>query len=124
MIKYRPWNKNYILPGFLWALFIGGFFIDVFSIQPADNYTDWSGDIRLFLFVGLWLIVGRCCRYTSFTTLKLALIFVSIFSYLFLFSRNSFSTERITSWIYIYLAIGVLQQLWEARNSSRGKNEG
>lgn len=106
-------------------IFFIGFIWDIFFIPLAPNsYTDWVGDLRLFAFLILWIFIGKLSRFTSFTTFKLALAFLIIFSILFVFFRENPAIERVGSWIYIYLATGVIQQLFETKRSLRGKNVG
>ena len=100
------------------VLFFIGFIADVFLIKPQQSYTDWSSDARLFLLLLLWLIIWRTSGFTSITTIALTLLFLTIFSFLFIFFRDHYSVERIASWIYVYLATGVIQQLLESRKKT------
>lgn len=109
----------------LLIFFLTGFIWDVFFMPLAPNsYTDWGADIRVFIFLILWIFIGKISGFTSFATFKLTLLFLIVFSTLFVFFRELSAIERVGSWIYIYLATGVVQQLFETRRPLRGKNVG
>ena len=94
------------------SVFFVGFLADVFLLWQK---LDWAADIRLFILVGLWLLIGKMFRLTSIATFKVTLVFLIVLSFLFIFAREHASVERIASWVYIFLAVGVIQQLWESR---------
>lgn len=99
---------------FLIVFFIG-FVADAFFMTPEKSYTDWVSDVRLFSLLLLWLFIGKISRFTSIATFKITLIFLIVLSFLFIFFRDSSSTERLASWIYFFLIIGVVQQFFESR---------
>jgi len=107
-------NKIYLHLIFL-AIFFSGFIVDVFFIKPENTYTDWVSDIRLFSLLFLWLIIWKISRFTSIATFKITLILIVILSFLFIFFPGNPSSERLASWIYVFLATGVIQQLFEVR---------
>ena len=100
---------------FLYLFFFIGFLADVFFIKRENTYTDWGSDVRLFLLLFLWLFIWKILHYTSFTTFKLAGLFLTFLSAFFIFFRDHSSVERLASWVYIYLATGVIQQLFEVK---------
>jgi hypothetical protein len=100
---------------FLLAIFSIGFIADAFFIKPENIYTDWGSDLRLFFLLLLWFFIGKIFNFSSIATLKLTLLFLVILSFSFIFFRDYFFTERLASWVYIYLAAGVIQQLLEIR---------
>lgn len=109
----------------LLIFFFAGFIWDIFFIPLTPNsYTDWVADIRLFIFLILWIFIERISSFTSIATFKLTLLFLIIFSILFVFFRQLPAIERVGSWIYIFLATGVIQQLFEAKHSLRDRNGG
>jgi len=100
---------------FLLIVFFICFSVDIFFIKPENSYTDWYSDVRLFFPLILWLLIKKISHFTSVTTFKLVLIFLVIFSIFFIFFRDHYAVERLVSWIYIYLIVGVIQQLFEAK---------
>lgn len=102
----------------LLMVFFIGFIADIFFIVPIQSYKDWGSDARLFILLILWIIVVKVSRFTSIATFRLTLLFLAVLSFLFIFFREYHSTERVASWVYIYLATGVIQQLFEARRKS------
>lgn len=107
------------------VVFLTGFIADAFFVKLQNTYTDWGADARLFLLLTLWVIIAKASRYTSTATFKLTLAFLTILSFFFIFFRGHPSIERLASWVYIYMATGVIQQLFEARRGRplRGRNE-
>lgn len=112
-------SKKNTLRLLLLLVYIAGFIADIFVIKLKLIYTDWDSDIRLFSLLLLWLVIGRAYHFTSLTTFKLSLCFLVIFSFIFIFFRDHPSIERIASWIYIYLAVGLVQQVFERRKKAR-----
>lgn len=98
----------------LLLVFFIGFIVDVFFMPPIMSYTDWGSDIRLFLSLILWILIVKMSNFTSIATFKVTLVFLVFLSFLFIFNRESSYTERVASWVYIYLATGIIQQLFEA----------
>lgn len=94
----------------LLIIFVIGFLTDVFYFPIV---LDWGSDFRLFFLVILWLFIVRISRFSSRATFKLSLGFLILLFALFMVSRDYPPTERIASWIYIFLAIGIAQQLFE-----------
>jgi len=102
----------------LLMIFLIGFVADAFFIVPENSYTDWISDIRLFALLLLWIVIIKISHFTSIATFKIALVFIVILSFLFVFFPNIYSVERITSWIYLFLVTGVIQQLFEAKKKN------
>jgi len=115
-------RKIRILSFLFLMVFLVGFIADIFFFIPAQSYTEWGSDIRLFVLLIFWLFIGKIFRFTSFTTFKLVLLYVITFSILFVFFREISAIERLSSWIYIYLATGVIQQFFEAKSPLKGKS--
>lgn len=106
-------KKTSQLKVFLLIIFLSGFIADVFFIKVENTYKDWGSDLRLFLLLILWVLIVKVFKFSSFETFKLTLIFMSILSLIFIFFRSNIYTERLASWVYVYLVIGVVQQLFE-----------
>lgn len=107
-------NKGFQLV--LLLLFFAGFIYDVFFIVPAFALVS---DMRLFSLLLLWIFLSKISNFNGTATFKITLIFTCILSVLFIFYRDNPSIERLASWVYIYLATGVIQQLLEARSSKK-----
>lgn len=101
---------------FFLIIFFLWFVIDVFFIKPEDSYTDWGSDVRLFALLFLWLFIWKVYRFSSRATLKLTLVFIIIFSVNFILFKDSTHVERLASLIYVYLTVGVVQQLLDSNS--------
>lgn len=102
-------SKNRIL---LPAIFFIGASVDLFYFQV-------SSDLRLFLLIALWVVVTRIYGLKSDSTFKLALGFLGLLFVFFIFNRNDPVTDKITTWIYLLLIVGVIQQFVEIKNKAR-----
>jgi len=83
--------------------FIIGITVDIFFIHAPS-------DIRLFLLLLLWLINSKVYGFNSTTTFKITFIYLVILLFLFIFFRNSYMSERMATWIYLFLTVGIIQQ--------------
>ena len=104
------------LQGLLLTVFFLGFLADVFFFPSTLSY---ASDIRLLILSLLWLLICKTARFSSIATFKITLVFLGFLSVLFIFFREHTSVERIASWVYIYLAIGIVQQLLESRKEQK-----
>ncbi len=96
---------------FLLVLFLISFIVDVFFVPST---FDLGSDARLFSLVLLWLFLSKLSHFTSKSTFKVTIGFLIILFFFFLFFRTSPILDRIASWIYIFLCIGVVQQFLES----------
>lgn len=94
---------------FLPVIFLFGLLADLF-------YFKVGSDFRLFPLLVLWILVLRIYRFRSDMTFKLALLFLSLLFVSFIVKRESFINERISTWIYVILVLGVVQQFLELRH--------
>lgn len=92
-------------------------FLSIFIIAiVADLFLfSQSSDIRYVLLIVFWLIVVRVLRLQSDATFKLTLGLLGGLFLFFIFDNKSLITERIATWIYLFLWVGVIQQLLELR---------
>ena len=97
----------------LFMFFFLGVFFDVFQPIPSDG--------RLFLLLFLWIFIIQLFAFKSTATFKVALGFLGVLFFLFLFARNHPSLDRFSTWIYFFLLIGIIQQFREI--SSQKNNE-
>lgn len=86
------------------TLFFVGVAIDVF-------YFHDDSDVRLFLLLLFWFYITRLYRFKVETTLKVALFFLGPLFFLFIFVNASFYSERLAVWIYMFLVLGLVQQV-------------
>lgn len=96
--------------------FLAGFIVDVFYFPVILN---WESDFRLLLLVLDWLLIVKLSHSNSRATFKITLIFLLLLSLFFIFFPNYPPTERIASWIYIFLAVGIIQELFESPKKSK-----
>ena len=94
----------------LLVLFFVGVALDVFFLKV-------SSDLFLFLLIFLWILVSKVYGYKSTATFKVTLFFVLLLLALFIITPGQTSSERISTWIYLFLAVGIIQQWRE--NSTR-----
>ncbi|OGH34573.1 MAG: hypothetical protein A2958_00020 [Candidatus Levybacteria bacterium RIFCSPLOWO2_01_FULL_38_13] len=95
----------------LLMLFFIGVFVDV--LLPVGS------DIRLFPLLLLWIFIIQFFAFKSTATLKVALGFLGVVFFLFLFARNHPSLDRFSTWIYFFLLIGIIQQFREISSQKK-----
>lgn len=98
---------------FLLLLFFAGFVIDVFYYPIV--MLDWQSDIRLFLIISLWLFIVKVSHFSSRATFKISFGFLILLFVLLVFFSDHPGIERIASWIYVFLLIGIIQQVFESK---------
>lgn len=98
----------------LLLIFLVGFVVDVF-FYPIPVMLNWESDFRLFLVVFIWILTVKLSHFSSRATFKVALGFLILLFTLFLFFSSHPAIERIASWIYIFLLMGIIQQFFELR---------
>lgn len=108
-------KKTNELGVFLLMIFSTGFIADVFFIPTT---FDIRSDIRLFFLLALWIFLSRISHFTSQATFKVTIGFLIILCFLFLFFHTDLSIERVASWMYVFLLIGVIQQFFELRTKA------
>jgi len=72
-----------------------------------------SSDIRIFLTLGLYGISIMLYKLTGRYTFLFCLVLLGIMFIEFLFTSTSESTEKAAVWLYLFLAIGIIQKLRE-----------
>lgn len=89
------------------TLFFVGVMTDVF-------YLNRSYDLLLLLLVGMWVLVVRLYQFKSAITFKVVLICLLFLITLFILVPSQSSSERLTTWIYLLLIVGIVQQWRES----------
>lgn len=79
----------------------------------VDTLLPIPSDIRLFLLLFLWLLIIHLFSFKSTATFKVALGFLAVLFFIFLFARNNPSLDRLSTWVYFFLLIGIIQQFRE-----------
>ena len=92
--------------------FFAGFIYDVFFIVPAFTLVS---DIRLFSFLLLWIFLSKISGFNSIATLKITIGLVIVMFLLFIFFPTKPVVERVASWVFMFLLIAIIQQLFESR---------
>ena len=72
-----------------------------------------SSDIRIFLILGLYGISIMLYKLTGRYTFLFCLVLLGIMYIEFLFTGTSQATEKAAVWLYLFLAIGIVQKLRE-----------
>lgn len=90
------------------TLFFVGIITDVFFFPIAS-------DIRLLLLILFWIFIIKIYNFNSTATFKVSLVYLGLLFILFIFFRNNPSLERVSTWIYLFLSIGLVQQFKEIR---------
>lgn len=93
--------------------FLGAFII---GILGDIFYFKTSSDFRFFPFLFLWISILKFYRFKSNSTFKVSLVFLILLFIFFVFARNSPTTEKIATYIYLFLVVGVIHQFAELRS--------
>lgn len=90
---------------FLITIFFIGVIIDIFS--------NANSDMTLLLLCALWILTIILFNFKSTTTFKVTLVFLLTLFFLFLISPDQKPIERAATWIFLFLALGIIQQYKE-----------
>ena len=91
----------------LLTLFFVGVATDVFFLTV-------SLDVFLFLLIFLWILVSKLYTYKSTATFKVTLFFALLLFVLFVLTPGQTPSERLSTWIFLFLAVGIIQQWKES----------
>lgn len=90
------------------------FFITIFFVGVIiDIYLNINADMSLLLLCALWILVIKLFNYKSATTFKVTLVFLFGLFSLFVINPDQNPIERIATWIFIFLFLGIFQQYKE-----------
>lgn len=90
---------------FLITIFFIGVIIDIFS--------NANSDMSLLLLCALWILAIKLFNFRSATTFKVTLAFLVTLFFLFLISPDQKPIERVATWIFLFLLLGIFQQYKE-----------
>jgi len=90
---------------FLIAIFFIGVIVDIF--------LNANSDMSLLLLCALWILVINLFNFKSATTFKVSLAFLVTLFFFFLISPDQKPIERVATWIFLFLALGIVQQFRE-----------
>lgn len=105
-------NPNTLSARIIVVALVAGIVYDIFILRSGS-------DTQLFLLSFLWLSAAGIGRWGSSATIKLSLCLLVLLFLLFLFGDASFMTERIATWLYIFIVIAVIQQFIELRHPGK-----
>lgn len=90
------------------------FLITIFFIGViVDIFLNASSDTNLLALCVLWVLVGKLFNYKSTMTFKVTLAFLVTLFFLFIISPDQKSIERVATWIFLFLLLGIFQQYKE-----------
>ncbi len=72
-----------------------------------------GSDFRIYGILILYIVNILLYRLNSRTTFRFSLILLGIMFLEFIFSGTSEKTEKAAVWIFLFLAVGIIQQLKE-----------
>lgn len=93
------------------TLFITGLLVDIFIFSSTN-------DLIFLLLTGFWVAFVIGSRLENRFSIALALVFLMI-SVHFLVLRVYWAAERTANWAYMFLVVGVIQQLIEFKRKPK-----
>lgn len=93
-------------------LFLLGIILDIF-------YFKNNSDIRFFSLLLLWILITKIYSLKSDLTFKLCLVYLAIIFFFMLLNKNPLRIERLSVWIFLFLLVGVVQQIFEFRAKAK-----
>lgn len=91
------------------SLFLLLFCIAIF----IDAVMEKKSDAALLFIIVSWLLAVQGYAFKSTATFKVALGFLIFLFILFPFARTNPLVERVSTWIYLFLVVGIVQQFRE-----------
>ena len=89
-------------------IFIVGVIVDIF--------VNSNSDMNLLLLCVLWVLVIKLFKFDSAITFKVTLIFLALLFFLFIVAPDQKPIERVATWIFLFLALGIAQQFKEVNS--------
>lgn len=86
-------------------IFLIGVIIDIFS--------NANSDMSLLLLCALWILTIKLFNFKSATTFKITFVFLVALFFLFLINPDQKPIERVATWIFLFLFLGIFQQYKE-----------
>lgn len=87
------------------VIFVVGVLLDIF--------VNSNSDMNLLLLCVLWVLVVKLFKFNSAITFKVTLIFLALLFFLFIVASDQKPIERVATWIFFFLALGIVQQFRE-----------
>lgn len=84
-----------------------------FAIISDIIFFTQSSDIIFFGMLGLYLITVFIYKLKSKLTFLFCLVLLSVMYLQFIFTGTSLTTEKTAVWLFLFTAMGILQQLRE-----------
>lgn len=76
-------------------------------------------DFRYAALILFWIIIARVKHLKSEYTFKLALGILGLLFVFFILQRESLTTDRIATWFYLIIFVGIIQQFFELSREQR-----
>ena len=90
---------------FLITIFFIGVIVDIFS--------NANSDASLLMLCVLWILIIKLFNFKSAKTFKVTLAFLVTLFLLFIISPDQKPIERVATWIFLFLFLGIFQQYKE-----------
>lgn len=98
-------SKHRLAVLFLAAL---GIFFDLFII-------DSDYDLRVLFLTGLWILSVRLHKFEARVSIAVGLALLALCPFALIFGRSSVA-EKAAIWAYLFLIVGVVQEMAKSRN--------
>lgn len=91
------------------ALLVAGM---VYLVVVLDTlFITGSSDIRLFSILGVYILAAVILKLNSRLTFGFTLVLLAIMYVEFLLTGSGDKTEKAAVWLYLFLVVGIFQQL-------------
>lgn len=90
--------------------FVLAFIFDVFVIDFMFNF---QSDLRQFVVIGIWLVICNVFGLGGRGTFILSFFILVILTPFTIFSPDNPKTDRIATYLYLFLWVGLIQSGWE-----------
>ena len=91
-----------------------GILIDIFVF-------DFTSDLIILFLTGLWVLVVWLYKFEGRVSIGIALGFLVLCPFLLIFNKEPIA-EKAAIWAYMFLVVGVIQQIIEYRRERREDN--
>ena len=97
---------------FLILIFCGlGVFFDIFFLK-------FTSDFLIFFLTGLWILVVKLYKFEGRVSVGMALGFLVLCPFLLILKKEAIA-EKAAIWTYMFLVVGVIQEIWLLRSRNK-----
>ena len=75
-----------------------------------------TSDVITFGILGIYIFILNFYQLNAKTTFSICFFILGAFSILFIFTNASNQTEKAAVWLFLFLFIGIIQELWQLKN--------